>query len=76
MTTLITSNTDKSNYFSLSHQVETILHKKGFSKLFNYTDYQFYKKQVKHNFNKAEAIAELFILDNESEISDFEEYIF
>ncbi len=74
--TTITSNSHKSNNFTLSTQVQKILHTKGYSRLFNFTDFQYYKKQVKDQFNKAEVIAELFIQENENELSDFQEYIF
>lgn len=74
--TTVTSNSHKSNYFTLSSQVQTLLHEKGYSRLFNFTDFQYYKKQVKDQFNKAQAIAELFITENENELSDFHDYIF
>lgn len=74
--TTITSNSHKSNSFTLSTQVQKILHEKGYSRFFNFTDFQYYKKQVKDQFNKAQAIAELFIQENENELSDFQEYIF
>jgi citrate lyase synthetase len=74
--TTITSNTSKSNNFTLSTQVQNILHQKGFSHLFNYSDFQYFKKQAKDEFNKAEAIAQLFIEENRTEISNFQEYVF
>lgn len=74
--TTITSNTGKSNYFLLSTQVQEILKEKGYSRFFNFTDFQYFKKQVKEEFNQAQAIADLFIQENETELSDFNEYIF
>jgi hypothetical protein len=75
--TLITIKKGKNTRFLLSEQVKTILHEKGFLKVFNYSDYNHYKEIVKDAFNKALAIAELFISDNETtNNSDFNEYIF
>lgn len=74
--TTITLNTDKFNHFSLSTQVQEILKERGYSKFFNYSDFQYFKKQVKDEFNKAQAIADLFIQENESELSDFHDYVF
>lgn len=66
----------KSNPFLLSEQVKSILHRKGLSKVFNYSDYDHFKRQVKNAFNKAQAIADLFIMENTETESDFNEYIF
>lgn len=75
--TLITIKKGKNTRFLLSEQVKTILQEKGFLKVFNYSDFQYYKLQAKTEFNKALAIAEKFIADNESEnLSDFNSYIF
>lgn len=75
--TLITINEGKNKRFLLSEQVKRILQEKGFLKLFNYSDYNYYKNNVTEAFNKAVAIAELFILDNEHATeSDFNDYIF
>lgn len=65
----------KNNPFLLSEQVKSILHKKGLSKVFNYTDYEIFKSQCKKAFNKAQAIAEQFQNETEQQ-SDFNEYIF
>jgi len=73
--TQITS-TAKSTSKNLSQQVKEILNEKGFSFLFNYNDYNFFKTQCKNAFNKAQAIAEKFIDDNTQAESDFNEYIF
>ena len=67
---------DKSNAINLSEQVKNILHEKGLSAVFNMNDYLYFKKKVKNAFNKAQAIAELFIEENLNTKSDFNEYIF
>lgn len=74
--TPIQSNSHKNTAFNLSEQVKATLHEKGFSFLFNYDDYKYYKAQAKKAFNKAQAIAELFIQDNNTNESDFSEYVF
>lgn len=74
--TPIQSNSHKNTAFKLSEQVKATLHEKGFSFLFNYEDYKYYKAQAKKAFNKAQAIAELFIQDNNTNESDFSEYVF
>jgi hypothetical protein len=66
----------KNNVYKLSDQVKNILHEKGLSAVFNYNDYLYFKKQVKNAFNKAQAIAELFIQENINQNSDFNEYTF
>jgi hypothetical protein len=66
----------KNNAYKLSDQVKNILHEKGLSAVFNYNDYLYFKKQVKNAFNKAQAIAELFIEENINQNSDFNEYTF
>lgn len=76
MTPYPTFNSDKSKAFKLSEQVKNILHEKGFSFLFNYSDFAYYKGQAKKAFNKAQAIAELFIQDNSQAENDFSEYVF
>lgn len=72
--TLITSNHKNSN--NISTQVNQILKDKGLSKIFNYNDYHYFKSQVKTAFNKAQAIAEMFIEYYEGAPSDFNEYVF
>lgn len=69
------SNSHKNTAFKLSEQVKATLHEKGFSFLFNYSDYTYYKAQVKKAFNKAQAIADLFIQENNTN-SDFSEYVY
>ena len=73
--TPIKSNSHKNTSFKLSEQVIKILNEKGFSFLFNYSDYKYYKAQAKKAFNKAQAIAEQFIAENNTN-SDFDEYVF
>jgi len=58
-----------------SVQVKEILTKNGYSHLFNYNDYKYFKKQSKNEFNKALAIAQKFIDYNDIP-SDYQEYIF
>ncbi len=59
----------------ISYQVRQILNEKGYSFLFNWSDYSHFKSQVKNAFNKAQAIADLFISETEAE-SDYNEYNF
>lgn len=66
----------KNNAFKLSSQVKNILHEKGLSKVFNYNDYEYFKQQCTNAWNKAQAIAELFIQDNQNTHSDFNDYVF
>ena len=75
--TLTAIKKDKNKRFLLSEQVKTILHEKGYLKIFNYQDYNHFKSQVQDTFNKALAIANLFILENMSDNeSDFNDYLF
>lgn len=75
--TRIQSTSHKNTSFKLSEQVKETLHARGYSKIFNYQDYKYYKAQVKKAFNKAQAIAELFIQDNlTNNTSDYNEYLF
>jgi hypothetical protein len=67
---------DKSKALQLSVQVKNILQEKGFSAIFNFNDYHYFKKQVASAFNKAQAIAELFIAENKTQQNDFSQYIF
>ena len=67
---------NKSNAYKLSYQVKNILQEKGLSCIFNDNDYLYFKKKVKNAFNKAQAIAELFIEENLNTKSDFNEYTF
>lgn len=66
----------KATAFRLSDQVISILHNKGLSAAFNYPDYEYFKKQCKNAFDKAQAIAELFIQDNADAPNDFNDYVF
>lgn len=70
------NNTGKFNPFLLSEQVKSILTHKGFSSVFNYSDYSFFKKECKAAFNQALAIADRFIQDAEPNQNDLNDYIF
>lgn len=74
--TQINSNSHKNTSFKLSSQVKETLQAKGYSAVFNYQDYKYFKSQVTKAFNKAQAIAELFIQENTNQKSDYNEYIF
>ena len=75
--TPINYNSHKNTSFKLSDQVKETLTAKGYSAVFNYQDYKYYKSQVTKAFNKAQAITELFIQDNFSNNkSDYNEYLF
>lgn len=74
MTTTISKG--KTNPFLLSEQVKRILKTQGFSTLFNYTDYEVFKGQCKHAFNKAQEIARLFMAEAQPEQNDFNQYTF
>ena len=75
--THILSNSHKNTSFKLSEQVKAKLMELGYSSIFNYQDYKYYKSQIKNAFNKAQAIAELFIQDNfNTNSSDYNEYLF
>ena len=65
----------KNTSLKLSEQVQNILTEKGFSFLFNWNDYNHFKRQAQNAWNKAQAIAELFITENNTK-SDFDEYVF
>jgi len=60
----------------LSDKVFEILKNRGFSKLFNYVDYRYFKKESENQTHKAEWIAEQFIFWNSHELSDFADYEF
>lgn len=70
LTTFHAKNTSN----SISYQVRQILNQKGFSFLWNWDDFAHYRSQVKNEFNKAVAIAELFISNSDTQ-SDYDEYI-
>lgn len=75
MTQIQASKKDKNTSFKLSDQVKKILQEKGFSNLFNYQDYKYFKSKAKNAFNQAYTIAEIFINENSTN-SDFEDYVF
>ncbi len=60
---------------NLSSKVIEILSQKGYSHIFNWSEYNEYKKNTCGRIFQASAIADLFI-SNSCEISDFEEYVF
>lgn len=60
----------------LSDKVYQILTEKGFSKLFTWEDYVFFRKETAGQPNQADKIAELFIFWNSHEVSDFADYEF
>lgn len=72
---MTTQRTRKTNPFLISEQVKRILHSRGLSKVFNYSDYTYFKGKVKKSFNSAQAIAEMFIEEYKQE-SDYTEYQF
>lgn len=75
--TLTAIKSDKNKVFLLSEQVKVLLHQKGFLKVFNYSDYNYFKVKAQHSYNKALAICEMFIQENSQVCeSDFNDYIF
>lgn len=75
--TLTAIKTDKNKFYLLSEQVKRYLNEKGYLKVFNYRDYEYFKAIVKNKTNKAQEIANLFIEENKyNNESDFHEYIF
>lgn len=63
------------NLNKLSDKVYQELKLQGYSKLFNWEDYHYFKKQAQDEFNKVEAIVQLFIFYS-CDLSDFEDYDF
>lgn len=61
---------------NLSDLVYKILNDQGLSKLFNWEDYHFFKKQSEGKKDRALYIAEQFIFWNMHEQSDFADYDF
>ena len=60
----------------LSDKVYQILCEKGFSKLFSWDEYVYFRKETAGQPEQAEKIADLFIFWNSHEISDFADYEF
>lgn len=60
---------------NLSTKVQETLFVKGYSQIFNWEEYFYYKNQTSDKIFRAEAIADLFI-QNTSEISDYADYEF
>ena len=69
------TQTINSRKINLSTQVKQILSEKGYSFLFNWSDYEHFKAQTKQSFNKAIVIAEMFISES-NQNSDYNEYVF
>lgn len=69
-------HTSKSNPFLLSNKVKSILEKKGYTSIFNFTDYKVFKNQCRMAFNKSQAIAKKFIEEAEPNNNDYNEYLF
>jgi hypothetical protein len=61
---------------NLSDKVYQILMEQGFTKLFNWNDYKFFKRESESKPNRAQYIAEQFISWNSHELSDFADYEF
>jgi len=59
----------------LSDKVYQELNSKGFSKLFNWEAYHYFKKMTAQKFNQVEAIVEMFIFYS-CDLSDFADYEF
>lgn len=76
MNTIKTHNNNKNTSIKLSDKVKNILHEKGLSFLFTYNDYNYFKSQIETAFDKAQAIADLFIQYHEPTQNDFSEYVF
>lgn len=66
--TAVTSKTTKT-----SQQVQEILFKNGYSHLFSWNDYKYFKKQCKNEFNRALKIAQMFVEYHETS-SDYTDY--
>jgi hypothetical protein len=67
---------DKNTTLSLKQRVKKILYLKGYSYLFNSTDFKYYVPIYKNEFNPALEIAKKFIEDNPYQVSDFNNYIY
>ena len=67
---------NKTNPFKLSEQVKNILNSKGYTAIFNFSDYYFFKSLCKKAFHPAYAIAELFIKEADPNQNNFNQYIF
>jgi len=72
---MTTSKKNKSKSFLFSEQVKSILHAHGLSKVFNYSDYTFFKAKAKTAFNPVQAIAQMFIAEYRNQ-SDYNQYQF
>ena len=61
---------------TIKEQVQQILHEQGFSKVYNETDFEYFKRQCRRAFNAPQAIADLFIQDNAETPSDYHDYVY
>lgn len=68
--------TESTKIQKLSDKVYQILSERGFSKLFNWEDYRFFKKESKNHPHPEEYIAQAFISWNTHVLSDFADYTF
>ena len=66
----------KSKKSTIRTEVEQILHAQGFSKIFNETDFEYFKRRCRQAFNVPQAIADLFIQDNNETPSDYHDYVY
>lgn len=69
------NNSRKTNPFLLSEQVKKELRAKGYTSIFNYSDYKHFKDKCKGAFNKAVDIAKMFIEEADPQKNDFSNYI-
>lgn len=62
----------------VEEQVKFILHKHGYSHIFNWTDFIHFREYVKDAYNQAQEIANLFIEEAQQYNieSDYSQYIF
>ena len=60
----------------LSDKVYQILSEKGFSKLFSWDEYVYFRKETAGQPEQAKKIADLFIFWNSNEVPDFADYEF
>lgn len=75
MKTTQANNSYKNKSNILIQQVIKLLHSKGLSKVYNNTDFEYFKRLCKNSFNKAQSISEMFVKEYQHE-SDFNQYIF
>lgn len=69
----ISENKSKKN--NLSKKVFLKLQKKGYSHLFNLSDFSYYKQIVRNSVDKVSDIVELFIFEDNQNKCDFDDYV-